>query len=316
MHGKHEPHDAFVERLESEIGREIRRRGRERVPGGWRAWPALRVAVGVAVLVLLSMSIGAGAVAAAYRAQDNERRELLVSSLEKRAQLAKQRLDIAAEQVKSAEGRVSIGTASREEVIEARSKAAEAQAELKSIQLQLEEVRITGREPATSLAALLVSGRDFVTERLRVDASVPEAALEAARSQLTEVMRRVEVGTADPAQAVAARGRIVELEAAIQGFRGRMEIRQKFLRGEVAPAEAELRALEAEAEVRRKVLASQLEAAKIEADRVRSRFEVGVAQQVEVARARLRVQEIETDMAKTELDLALVRGALQTRRAK
>jgi outer membrane protein TolC len=43
---------------------------------------------------------------------------------------------------------------------------------------------------------------------------------------------------------------------------------------------------------------------------------VGTAQSVEVAKARLRVQELETDMAKAELDLALVRDQLTSRKAK
>jgi outer membrane protein TolC len=211
---------------------------------------------------------------------------------------------------------VEVGTASREDVLEARSKAAEAQAELKSVQLQLEEVRLTGGEPATSMSAPRVSGRDFVTERLRIAASVREAALDAARSQLAEVVSRVDVGTADPDQAVAARARIVQLEAAAQGLLVRMDIRQKFLKGEMDAAGAELRALEVEADVRKKVVASQLEVAKINADRIRARFEVGTAQSVEVAKARLRVQELETDMAKAELELALVRDQLANRKAK
>jgi hypothetical protein len=124
------------------------------------------------------------------------------------------------------------------------------------------------------------------------------------------------VGTADPDQAVAARARVVQLEAAAQGLVVRMDIRQKFLKGEMDAAGAELRALEVEADVRKKVVASQLEVAKINADRIRARFEVGTAQSVEVAKARLRVQELETDMAKAELELALVRDQLANRKAK
>jgi outer membrane protein TolC len=316
MHGKHEPHDAFVEKLEWQVAHEVRRRNRAAEAPRWMPRSRLQAALAAIVLMVVSMGIGGAAVAVAYQAQSSERRDLLISGLQRRLELARQRGEIAAEQLQSAQGRVSVGTASRQEVFDAGTKVAEAQAELKSIQLQLEEVRITGREPGMSLSAPRVSGRDFVTERMRIESAIPEAALEAARSQLTETVSRVDVGTADPDQVVSARGRVVELEAAFQGLRGRMEIRQKFLKGEMDAAETELRALEAEADVRKKVVASQLEVAKMNADRTRSRFEVGTAQSVEVAKARLRVQELETDMAKAELDLALVRDQLTSRKAK
>jgi Outer membrane efflux protein len=314
MQHKHEPRDEFVGELERHLSREVRLRNRSAEPHGWRAWP-MKSAFAAVGLMLVSMSLGAAALAAAYQVQDNDRRDVLVSSYQRRADLARQRVKIAADQLQSVERRVSVGMANRDEVLEGQMRVAEADAQLKSIELQIEEIRATSREPMMELSSR-ASGRDFITERLRIEMLVPEAALDLERSRVREIERRAEVGTADPNDVAAARGRVFALEAAVQGYRRKLDIRQKFVKGEIDAVETELRVQESDAEQRRRTLAPQIDAARKAAENAARRFDVGVAPQIDVARARLYVQELETELAKAELDLALVRRQLDQRRAK
>jgi hypothetical protein len=215
MRDIHAPSDEFVERLEWQIGREVRRRNREADAPNWTPRSRMKAILAVLVLMVASMGIGAAVVAAAYEAQGNERRDQLTSGFEQRAELARQRLAIETGELRKIEQNVSIGVASRSDVLEGRIKVADAEAQVKSIELQLEEVRMTAREPRHELNSPLVSGRDFVTSRLRIEMSVPEMAVELARVRWREAQSRFEVGMADHLAVEVSRVRVLEVEAAL-----------------------------------------------------------------------------------------------------
>src|SRR5215831_18876608 len=100
MYARHEPRDEFVERLEWQVSREMRRRNG---PGGVTRWPRLKTVLAMVGLMIVSMSAGAAVVAAGYHAQDAERRTLLTSAFEKRLALAQQRVQLATEELQAAE---------------------------------------------------------------------------------------------------------------------------------------------------------------------------------------------------------------------
>jgi outer membrane protein TolC len=315
MRDIHEPSDEFVERLEWQIGREVRRRNREADAPHRTPRSRLKAVLAVLCLIVASMGIGAAAVAAAYEAQADQRRIQLTSGFEQQAELARQRLAIVSGELRAIETGVSVGVKSRADVLEGRIKVADAEAQVKSIELQLEEVRLTAQEPRHELNSPLVSGRDFVTSRLRIEMSVPETVVELARARLREAQSRFEVGMADAAAVDASRVRVLEVEAALEAFRRKIEIRQKFLTGVMDATETELRVFECEAEQRRKIAVPKVELARKEAERAQSKFEVGRAQQVEVTEATLRRLELQTELTKADLDLALVRRRIEQHRA-
>jgi outer membrane protein TolC len=315
MRQTHEPSDEFITSLEREITREVRRRHQ---PIPWPHWlPQTRMAATLALIALMvvSMGIGAGAMAAGYAAQSSERRDQLTTSYEQRADLARQRLVVANDELKAAERQVSVGMASTMGVFEGRMKVAPAEAQLKSLQLQLEEIRVTKLEPRNELSAPRVSGRDFVTERLRVDMSIPEALLVYEHERQREAEKRFQVGMADGLDVASAQVRVVEVESVIDTFRRKLDIRQRFLAGTVDAVEAELRVLEAEAEQRTKSLTPRLVLARKEVDRLTGRVDIGAATRVEVSVATLKRLQLETDLAKADLDLSLVRQRIAQHRS-
>jgi hypothetical protein len=316
MNGKHEPDSEFLEKLEWQISREVRRRNRTAPPRSRMKGPRSVPAFAVIGLMLLSMGAGAAAVAAAYQAQGGERRDILTSGFERRVQLARERLAMTTEQLQATERRVSLGAAKREDLLDWRAKAAEAEAQLKSLELELEEIRITGHEPLSDISSPLVSGRDFVNERLRVGMTIPEAALELEQARMREAEKRFSLGTAEYLDVEAARARAVEAEAALEAFRRKASIRQLFLNRKIDAVAADLRVLEAEAALRRKSLGSQVELARKELERAAKKFELGTGQKVQQAEAALRMQLLEAELAKTELDLALVRRQIEQRGGK
>src|SRR5262245_11028827 len=241
MRDKHVPHEAFVERLESEIGREERRRNAHTTSSGWMQQWSIKSAVALVALVLVSMAAGGAVLAAAYQAQDNERRDALTLSYQRQLTLERDRLKLAQDQLQNAQQRVSMGLGSEDAVSDARVKLIQAESAVKVVQLQLEEIRITKQEPQSQVTSPLVSGRDFVSERWKIEIEVPRTALDAEQKRLATAQRRVDIGVADPSDVSTSRARVIEIEAGIQTFQRKLEIRQQFLKGEFDAGMADLR---------------------------------------------------------------------------
>ena len=309
MSGPHEPREAFVNQLEIQLRADLRRRD---LAGAhtWMPRSRIAVALAIAVVVIVSMAMGGVVVAAVYEARLTEQRDLLLETVEKRAAIAKQRLGLVTQQLRDVQQRVSVGIEPTESVADAQFKVIEAGAELKSIELDIAEIQATGREPMHALSAPVISGRDFVMERLRVEMSVPATALELAKAQARGVRGRFEVGVADATAVEAAATRVIELEAAVEVFQRKIGIRQTFVRGGLPAAVAELRRLEAETDLRRTTLARRIDVARRQVHDLKARIEIGTANPLNLAEAELHLQELLLEMTKADYDLLLIRKQL------
>lgn len=311
---QHEPTPEFAGRLESQVVNEVRRRNRQARSPRWAAWSPAQVLAAVTLMVIVSAGVGGAAVAVAYEAQNNQVRDQLVSTWERRADLARQRLEMATRDYESAQVRLNVGLGGSDTVLEKGVAVAEAQAEVDLIALDLEEIRASGREPRSELSAPRVAGRDFVGERLRIQRSGPEKALEVARRLEKDMRLRMEIGLADQAALGATRSRVLDIETALETVQRKTRIREQFLAGLISAVEADLRGLEAEAEQRIKALGPKLELARQDVARLERRVEVGLSASVDVAEANLHRLELETELSRAELDLALIRKRIQEHR--
>jgi hypothetical protein len=310
MQDRHAPRDGFVERLEWQIGSELRRRHRTG-PATWLPGSPLKASAAIVFLVLVSMAVGGAAVAAAVQAQNSERRQLLIGGYERRLALARERLELAAEQLRSVERQIAVGAEHPDNRHRARLKFVEAEASVKVIQLQLQEVQATGAEPVDAISAPLVSGRDFVAERLQAELILPATALETERQLLREVRSRVAHGTAPPADQAEAEVRVIEAEAARTSIERKLGVRREFVSGTINGAQADLRVLEGDAEQRLKTLEPRIALARLLVAATEQRFNVGLVTRVDVAEARLKLSELEAERAKAQLDLALLRKKIE-----
>jgi outer membrane protein TolC len=310
MSAAHKPREEFVNQLELHLRADLRRRDLAAKTHRWIPQSRLGVALAIGAIAIVSMVTGAGVVAAAYEARFSEQRDLLLGNFEQRAVIAEVRLALVKQQLRDLQQRVSVGIEPQETVLDAQATVTEAEAELKSINLGIAEIRATGREPMNALSAPLISGRDFVTERLRVEMSVPAAALEAEKARSRAARSRFEVGMADATEVGAAETRTIELESAVEVFRRKLGIRQTFLKGGLTAGVADLRGLEAETDLRRTALARRIDFARQQLRDLQARFEIGTANPLNIAEARLRLQELELEMSKADYNLLLVRKQL------
>lgn len=309
MPGAHQPREAFASQLEDRLRAELRRR--ELAPRfGWMPQSRFGMAFGLALIVIVSMAVGAGAVAAAYEARLGEQRDTLVSTLQQRAAIAQKRLDLVRGQLDNAEQRIAVGLDPPQVRLDAQLKVKEAETELKLIQLDIAEIRITGQEPKHALSSPLISGRDFVIERWRAQMALPQAALDLQKQRLESARSRLDVGIGDARDLDEISMHIVELEAAVKAFERKISIRQLYLQGGMTAAVADLRGLEAETDQRRSALGQRVELSRKQIAGLRSRVEIGTADPFMVAEAELRLQELQLELTKADYDLLLIRKQL------
>ena len=308
----HEPREEFVDELESRLRGELRRLRLAPVTPTWSWMPQSRWAAGLALsaMMVVSMALGGGVVAATYEARLGEQRDVLLAAFDQRFAIAQQRLALTKRRLQEQEQRVEIGMAPPETVLDMRFTVTEAEAELRSIGLDLEEIRATGREPMHALTAPLVSGRDFVAERWRVEMTAPIAALALEKTRAAATRGRVEIGMAKPSEVDDAATRIAEWEAAIETFERKLALRQTYLKGGLPAQVAELQGLQAENDKRRDVLTRRIEAARRRVQDLEGRIEVGTANPIELGEAKLRLQELQLEMSKADYDLLLIRKQL------
>ena len=315
MQDRHEPSDRFIERLGQDIGAEVRRRNLQPLPAPWWRAAGLKTVAAAAALVVVSMAVGGAVVAAAYQNESREQREALASVYERKIQLALLQLDAAKQQLQAAERRWAVGLENNNAAAEQRQGVIEAEARLRIARLNLDEVRITAREPRDEVSAPPIPNRDFVQERLVVGMAITEAALDAAKRKMQDAQRRVSIGVAQPGEAEVLRGEIVALESALQATQQKIAARQAFVANKYDSAVTDLRVGEIEAEQRLRALAPQLDLAKRDLARVESLVSKGLTSEADVAQARVRVLEVELKLSMAQAELSAVRAQIAQRTA-
>jgi outer membrane protein TolC len=310
----HEPTPEFAARLQAQIAAEIQRRNDRAAAPRWSTWTPLQVLVAMALVIVVSMGVGGAVVAATYEAQNNQARNELLRPLEQRVELAEFKVGLTAKAEEAAKRRFDVGLTDAKPVLDAGVELARAQVELDIAKLDVEEVRLTSREPRNELSAPRVSGRDFVSERLRTQLSLSEKVLAVEQKLVADMQVRVEIGVMHPVDLEVARGRAQEVEVAMGTVRRKLDIRQQFLAGKMDAVETQLRVLEIEAEQKVKALAPKIELAKQEVTRVNERVQVGLAQAIDAARATLQRLELERELSQAELDLAVIRQRIAEHR--
>jgi len=310
MSNPHEPRDAFVAQLEDRLRADLGRRHLAAPAPRWLPRTTRGLVFATAALVVVSMAVGGGAVSAAYQAQQGAQRDTLVTTLEQRLDLSRKRLDLVRQRHDEMQRRVATGVEDPAAVADARLNVTEAEVNVSLIELDIAEVRATGREPMPSVSAPLVNGRDFVIERWQLEAQVPAAAREVGKMAVDLWKRRYAVGVANNNDVEKASARLIEVESVEQLIQQKIAIRQAFLKRTLTAAVADLRVMEVEAEQRRTILSRRIEFSRRQLQDLEVRTQIGIVLPVEVAEAKLRLQELELARSKADYDLALIRKQL------
>ena len=323
MDSRHEPDPSFIDHLEWQVGRELRRRSR-RVGLS----PRLRTARTVGLMVG-SVALGAATMGVSQQLQDSWRKELVEARLSAQVQLTEQRLEMLRGAAESSRRQLGLGMIGEREVAQIELQLAQTdkishvgdtfgQTELDGqvVLLQLEEVRRSGREPLSELSAPLVAGRDFVSEKKNVQRELVRRHLDVAQAEAARMRRRAALGTAGELDVQPLDLAVAELEFQLQAYDRRLVIRRAYLASEISAAEAELQGLEVEAENRLVLLDRRGELLQLQMAQVESRVAVGIMSQLDATPMRTQISEHEAQRRLAEAELQILRRELERRRAE
>jgi outer membrane protein TolC len=294
----HEPTQEFRAHLEWQVESALRRETRFAAPVS-AVMPRLRTAL----IVVVALAVGGMAAIASEQVQDARQRDVLIESARSEEALVRLRVELARVDYQDARGRFEVGTAGRETLLAAQRHLRAMEMSLKRIQLDIEEIQATSAAARQELHAPLVGGRDFVKARLTVDLDTAQHALASSEEALAEVKTRVEIGTATRAAYLQAEAERARARAKMQLVRATLDLRQRALQEKMSVEDLTRELRRMELTVQRERVQHELGIARERVQEARSRFEVGVAGQLELKRAEVELLEREVELLRIRREL-------------
>jgi predicted nucleic acid-binding Zn-ribbon protein len=232
----YEPDSRFVERLEWQLASEYRRLGRTR-PAGKIAIPRWAAMITVMVGVLMT---GAAVIKAADYIKDSWRKKIELARVETEVALNRAHLESIRELAARTEELYSNRMVQEEEHMAVMLGVERAGLALERSILNLDEVKATGFPPRDDLYAPLANGRDFVSERLMVEAKEVEADLKLLASRRERIKELVEKAGAAEDELDGIQTDFDAHKTRIDEIRKRLDLRKRFVSGEITAQEVEI----------------------------------------------------------------------------
>jgi hypothetical protein len=298
----YEPDTQFVERLEWQLASEYRRTNRLKPAAGKVAVPRRIVVVSLLVAVLLT---GVAVIKAAEYIKDSWRKKIEVARAETDVNLSKARLEFTREEASAAKTRFSIGLIQEEEYQVIKLAADKAALDLEISLLNQDEAKATGETPRNKLYAPLVGGRDFVSERLKIERRELELDLAALKSSAGRLERMVKLGVVSADELDQVQPQIASQSAMIDKAQRRLDLRNRFVAGKIPAREVEIsdRIIAAESNLAR--AQNLVEAQKKRLAWMQDREAIGLISKSSVQQVRygLDVAQAELTLAALEMDV-------------
>jgi hypothetical protein len=308
MTAKHEPDPRFVEKLEWQLSGELRRLNRS----GMLTSPSVRI-LKIAALVVVSIGLGAGAMEASQQIQESWRAELLQARLEVQLELARRRVELQLEAVEQTRAAVERGVQSSRELLHAEVQLAQVQADQETTELELEEIRESGREPLGEVSSPLVNGRDFVSEKIQARMRAAQLHLNTVRAEAERARSLVEADLVSSRESQGYSLAVREAELQLQALERRLEVRQAYLKADISAVEAELQVVALEIENRIVLLNEQREYFQSEWQRLQDLADRGAVSATELTGMQIRLAEIEGQLRSAQVEQGIVRRELERR---
>lgn len=294
----HQPTPEFRDRLESEIV--LAFRGEQRIADNRkRAKRSMRAAA----VILVSVAIGATAGFAPAQIRDGARRDSLLQSARGDAQIAALRLQLARENLADVQRKVEAGVLGQVSLAAALSELRTMEAKVMRARYDTEEIAATSQPPRDDFNAPVVSGRDFVKDRLQLDLMAAQQRLTSAESEASAVERKIRLGAALSSSGFDAEEELVRTRALLTELATRLKLREEFVEKGTDVQELQRRLDETQLQLdadasQRLLLLEQKRLVELE-----KRFSAGTVDELEVMKARLAVREREVELQRLALRL-------------
>lgn len=272
----HRPTPEFRDYLEGEVIRDFRRR---------RTFRRLRAAA----VIIVSAGLGMSATLASAQVRQNVQKDSLLDAARADATLAQVRLDLARAALAEEWKQVKSGARGSSGKTELDMRIAEA--EVARVALNIEEIEASALPPRDELNAPLVKGRDFVKERLEIQAHTANLRLKAAEGEKWLVERRVAVGADSQLELTAAEGALEKARIDLSVIAKRLAARKEFVEKGTS-IDSLTRRMERDEAYRAWIYAIQdIHEAEARVALLDQKYKVGAATELEVLRAKVALKE-------------------------
>lgn len=285
----HVPSAEFRALLEAEVVRSFRRQQQ------FAASPRRIGARGVRSLLLLAVGLVLGAstnYAFAQVQEAQERDRALQAAMETR-QLAALRLSLAEESLTRARDAFNVGVIARNDLAAAESEVRDLRMWVMRVELDIAEIRATSMPPRDELWAPRVGDRDFVSDRLKLEAAMHQDRLRAAEQRLQEAEGMHRTGAIASGPLAEAQAAAEDARRALELAGMRLQLRRQFVEGALQSDELERRLHRFELSMAIQQVQGALRRAQERESLARDRARVGAAGELEAKRAEVEVLELQ-----------------------
>ena len=291
-----EPDRQFVDRLEWQLASEFRRAGRLRPAAGKVAVPRGVVAASLVAGVLLT---GVAVSKAADSIRDAWRKKIEMARVETEFKLKGLQLASLQKLAEQAAARVAIGLVHEEEYLALKLAADCAALDLKRSELNRQEVEASGEIARDELYAPIVDGRDFVSERLKLESEIHALNLGSLERRLARVDDLVAKGLVQDEELDQARTDLAFRKTLIDKVLERLDLRKRFVAGELNAQEVEINGRISAADEHLRQVRAKVGSIQEQLERLRGLEARGLVSKTEVEQTRFALEA-----AKAELSLA------------
>lgn len=296
MSENYEPDSQFLDKLEWQLSSEYRRTNRLKSQTGKIAVSRRMVAVSLVAGILLT---GVAVTKAADYIKNSWRKKIEVARIETDVELKKAHLESIRDMASRAKMMASNKLIREEEYLVAELAAERAELDFKRSLLNLDEVKMSGEIPRNELYAPLVGGRDFVSERLKIEIKEVELDLEQLRIHLGRVNQLTEQNLVRGDEMDRIQVDIANQKMMIDKIQQRLDLRTRFLAGEITAQEVEIEDRMAGAERNLHLAQSRIESLRKQLERLKVLEAQGKISHMEVMQ-----MQYALDAAQAELKLA------------
>jgi uncharacterized protein YnzC (UPF0291/DUF896 family) len=298
MNTIHRPDPEFVGNLERELRSTIRRQ--RRFDNGQSANATLirKLRWTTGLIALAAMCIGSAATFAVTQRLRAQTADLIIAKTEAHLEFANARLELFLEELQETESRAASGVVAPEQLDDMRLELARVEAEAAARALDVEEARITGRDPDNSLSAPILRGRDFVTERLELERAVR-------LKRVSWIDKLASSPGMDPEQATAIAQEQKAVRATVSIIEERLALRQDYLSGARTARQVELAHMQFSVESQREMAERRVNEVQQHLDRINALVEDGMATRSEARPVEMafRAAVLQLDLAELEMQI-------------
>lgn len=299
MNTIHRPDPEFVGNLERELRLTIRRQGRFNNGPSARAMVIRKFRWTTSLVALAAMCIGSAATFAVTHRLRAQTADLIIARSEAHLEFANARLELFIEELQETESRAAAGLIAPEQLDDMRLELSHVKADAAARALDVEETRITGRDPDNSLSAPTLRGRDFVTERLEL-----ERAVRLERVSWVDKHASTPGPNLDQASAVARQQEAVR--AAVSIVDQRLALRQDYLSGARTARQVELADMQFSVGSQREMAKRRVTELQQELDRVNALVEKGMATRSEARPVEMAFRAAVLQLKLAELEMQIL----------